>query len=84
LAAIGFHSGEVERQAGNVHGVAVHAVTRIAALAQPGEVLISAAAVGLLEGSDLEIEGAGKHELKGLPGPRRVYRLAQASAHARN
>jgi hypothetical protein len=47
-------------------------------------VLISTAAVGLPEGSDLEIEDAGEHEPKGLPGPRRVYRLAQASAHARN
>jgi class 3 adenylate cyclase len=79
----GVHSGEVERQAGNVRGVAVHAVTRIAALAQPGEVLVSAPAVGLLEGSDLELEDAGEHELRGLPGRRRVYRLAQVSAHDR-
>jgi class 3 adenylate cyclase len=77
------HSGEVERQAGNIRGVAVHTVTRIAALAQPGEVLVSAPAVGLLEGSNLELEDAGEHELKGLPGRRRVYRLAQASTHDR-
>jgi class 3 adenylate cyclase len=82
LIRAGVHSGEVERQAGNIRGVAVHAVTRIAALAQPGEVLISAPAVGLLEGSDLELEDAGEHELKGLPGRRRVYRLARESAHA--
>jgi class 3 adenylate cyclase len=79
----GVHSGEVERQAGNIRGVAVHAVTRIAALAQPGEVLVSAPAVGLLEGSDLKLEDAGEHVLKGLPGRRRVYRLAQVSAHDR-
>ena len=72
----GVHSGEVEPQAGNVRGIAVHAVTRIAALAQPGEVLVSAPAVGLLEGSDLELEDAGEYELRGLPGRRRVYRLA--------
>jgi class 3 adenylate cyclase len=77
------HSGEVERQAGNVRGVAVHAVTRIAALAQPGEVLVSAPAVGLLEGSNLELENAGEDELKGLPGRRQIYRLTQASAHDR-
>jgi class 3 adenylate cyclase len=73
----GIHSGEVERQAGNVRGVAVHAATRIAALAEPGEVLVSAAAMGLLEGSGLSLEDAGEHELKGLPGRRRVYRLAE-------
>ena len=71
----GVHSGEVERQAGNIRGVAVHAVTRIAALAEPGEVLVSASAAGLLEGSDLPLEDAGEHELRGLPGPRRLHRL---------
>jgi class 3 adenylate cyclase len=79
----GVHSGEVERDADNVRGVAVHAVTRIAALAKPGEVLISAPAFGLLEGSDLELEDAGEHELRGLPGRRRVYRLGAGAAQAR-
>jgi class 3 adenylate cyclase len=76
----GVHSGEVERQAGNLRGVAVHAVTRIAALAGPGEVLVEAAAAGLLEGSALALEDAGEHELKGLPGRRRVYRLLEEGA----
>jgi class 3 adenylate cyclase len=71
----GVHSGEIERDADNVRGVAVHAVTRIAALAQPGEVLVSAPAASLLEGSALELEDAGEHELKGLPGRRRLHRL---------
>jgi class 3 adenylate cyclase len=72
----GVHVGEVERHADNVRGVAVHAVTRIALLAGPGEVLVSEAVVSLLEGSSLSLEAAGEHELKGLPGRRRVYRLA--------
>jgi class 3 adenylate cyclase len=76
----GVHSGEVERHAGNVRGVAVHAVTRVAALAQPGEVLVSAPAASLLEGSDVQLEDAGEHELKGLPGRRRVFRLAAGAA----
>jgi class 3 adenylate cyclase len=71
----GVHSGEIERDADNVRGLAVHAVTRIAALAQPGEVLVSAPAASLLEGSDLEFEDAGEHELRGLPGRRRLHRL---------
>ena len=71
----GVHSGEVERQADNIRGVAVHAVTRIAALAEPGEVLVSAPAASLLEGSDLTLEDAGEHELRGLPGRRRLHRL---------
>jgi class 3 adenylate cyclase len=71
----GVHSGEIERQADNIRGVAVHAVARIAALAEPGEVLVSAPAASLLEGSDLALEDAGEHELKGLPGRRRLLRL---------
>ena len=73
----GVHSGEVERHAGNLRGVAVHAVTRIAALAQPDEVLVSSPAASLLEGSDLHLEDAGEHELRGLPGRRRVFRLTR-------
>jgi len=72
----GVHSGEVEREAGNLRGVAVHAATRVAALAGPGEVFVSEAAAGLLEGSEISLEDAGEHELKGLPGRRRLYRLA--------
>lgn len=71
----GVHSGEVERDADNVRGVAVHAVTRIAALGGPGEVLVSAATAALLEGAGLTLEDAGEHELKGLPGRRRLYRV---------
>jgi class 3 adenylate cyclase len=70
------HSGEIERDADNIRGVAVHAVTRIAALAEPGEVLVSAPTASLLEGSDLGLVDAGEHELKGLPGRRRLHRLA--------
>ena len=71
----GVHSGEIERQADDIRGVAVHAAVRIAALAEPGEVLVSAPAASLLEGSDLTLEDAGEHELRGLPGPRRLHRV---------
>jgi class 3 adenylate cyclase len=72
---VGVHAGEIERHADDIRGVAVHAVTRIAALAEPGEVLVSAPAASLLEGSDLALEDAGEHELRGLPGRRRLLRL---------
>jgi class 3 adenylate cyclase len=73
----GIHSGEVERQAGDLRGVAVHVATRVAGLARAGEVLVSESAVALLDGSDLPLEDAGEHELKGVPGRRRLYRLIQ-------
>ncbi len=65
---VGVHTGEVEREAGSLKGVAMHAVTRVAQIAQPSEVLVSEAAVALVEGSDLTFEETGEHELKGLAG----------------
>ena len=72
----GVHSGEVERHTDTVHGVAVHVAARIAALAGPGEVLVSGSTVSLLEGSGLSFSDAGEHELKGLEGHRQLYRLS--------
>jgi class 3 adenylate cyclase len=65
----------VERYIDNVEGVAVHVAARILALAGPGEVLLSASTAALLEGADLSFVDAGEHELKGLEGRRRLYRL---------
>jgi len=72
---IGIHTGEVEWVGGDVRGIAVHAAARILALAGPNEVLVSSTTSGLLEGSDLILEDAGVHELKGLSGTRQVFRL---------
>ncbi len=72
----GVHSGEVEWHVDALRGIAVHAVARIAALARPSEVLVSASTVSLVEGSGLSFADAGEHELKGLSGLRRLYRLS--------
>ncbi len=71
----GVHSGEVERHPDSVQGLAPHTAARIASLAAPGEALFSAAVAAMLEGSDLLFSDAGEHELKGLAGRRRLYRL---------
>ena len=71
----GLHTGEVELVAGNVRGVAVHAAARVAALAGPGEVLVSQTTYHLLDGSGLHFEDCGRHELKGLAGERLLYAL---------
>lgn len=78
----GVHSGEVERQGEHLRGVAVHIAARIAALAQPGEVLLSAATTAILEGSGLSLSDAGEHELKGLAERRRLFRLSAAEAQS--
>jgi len=72
---IGLHTGEVEFVGGDVRGIAVHAAARVMALAGPNEVMVSSTTSGLIEGSDLVLEDAGRHELKGLSGVRQVFRL---------
>jgi class 3 adenylate cyclase len=70
----GVHTGEVERQnGGKPRGIAVHLGARIMSLGGAGEVLVSTTTHDLVAGSGLEFEDRGEHELKGIPGARRVY-----------
>ena len=74
----GIHTGECEIVDGKVAGLAVSMGARIAAHAAPSEVLVSQTVTDLVAGSRLAFEHAGDHELKGLEGPRRLYRVAEA------
>jgi class 3 adenylate cyclase len=69
----GLHTGECEREAGELTGIAVHIGARIAALAEPREVLVSRTVRDLVAGSGIEFDDRGDHELKGVPGPWRLY-----------
>jgi len=71
----GVHTGEVEIIPDNVRGVAVHIVTRVMAIAAPGEVLVSGTTHGLLTDSELQFEDRGSHELKGVTGAREIWAL---------
>jgi class 3 adenylate cyclase len=78
-ARAGLHSGEVELRPDEVRGIAVHAAARILALAQPGEVLVSATVRDLLAGSGLDFVDRGEHELRGIEGARRLFALVKTS-----
>ena len=54
-------------------GIAVHIGARVAALAGPGEVLVSGAVPPLVVGSGLDFADRGEHELKGVPGTWRLF-----------
>jgi uncharacterized repeat protein (TIGR01451 family) len=60
----GLHTGECELLDGKVAGIAVHTGARVAAKAQPGEVLVSGTVKDLVAGSGLAFEDRGEHELK--------------------
>jgi len=64
----GVHTGECELRGDDVAGIAVHTGARVAALAQPGEVLVSSTVRDLVHGSGLTFEPRGSHVLKGVPG----------------
>jgi class 3 adenylate cyclase len=69
----GVHTGEVEREADAVRGLAVNIAVRVTALAGPGEVVASWATRELLASSTIGFTDRGLQELKGLDEPRRVY-----------
>jgi class 3 adenylate cyclase len=71
----GLHTGEVEQAGDGVRGIAVHIGARVGALARPSEVLVSQTVKDLVAGSGLVFDDAGEHELKGVPGSWRLYRV---------
>jgi class 3 adenylate cyclase len=58
---------------GDLGGVAVHIGARVAAKAQPGEVLVSSTVKDLVAGSEIAFQDRGEHELKGVPGRWRLF-----------
>jgi len=67
------HTGEVEIAEESIHGVAIHETSRIIGLANPQEILISDTTASLARDTGAEFEDRGEHELRGLPGLRRIY-----------
>ena len=73
---VGLHTGECERVDGKLGGIAVPTGARIAALAEPGEVLVSSTVKDLVAGSGIEFADRGTHELNGIPGEWRLFAVS--------
>jgi class 3 adenylate cyclase len=74
----GLHTGEIERKRDDdIAGIAVHIAARVAAVAKPGQILVSSTVRDLVAGSGLRFHDCGLHELKGLPEHVHLY-----TAHA--
>ena len=76
LTRAGIHTGEIERVSHGVRGLAVHVAARIAALAGPGEILVSGTVRDLIAGSGIELESRGRRTLKGVPDRRLLFAVA--------
>jgi class 3 adenylate cyclase len=69
----GIHTGECEVVGEKLAGISVVTGARVAALANPGEVLVSQTVKDLVAGSGFAFIDRGTHELKGVPGDWRLY-----------
>jgi class 3 adenylate cyclase len=71
----GLHAGEIELREGGhrVGGIAVHIAARVAAIALPGEIMVSSTVKDLVAGSGVEFRDRGVHDLKGVPGAWRLF-----------
>jgi class 3 adenylate cyclase len=75
----GVHTGEIELAGDDVRGLAVHIGARVAALAGPGQVLVSSTVRDLTAGSGIEFLDVGAQQLKGVPGEWRLFSVAPAA-----
>jgi class 3 adenylate cyclase/pimeloyl-ACP methyl ester carboxylesterase len=69
----GLHTGEIEVIGDDVGGIAVHIGARVGATAGPGEVLVSGTVKDLVVGSEIRFEDRGERDLRGVPGPWRLW-----------
>jgi class 3 adenylate cyclase len=74
----GVHTGECERLADGLVGLAVHVAARICALGGPHEVMATGTVRDLVTGSTLAFEPRGCHELKGVPGDWTIFKAIDA------
>lgn len=71
------HAGEVELAEDSIRGIAIHEASRILAVAHSGETLVSETIATLARDAGAEFEDRGEHELRGLPGARRLFAVAR-------
>ena len=72
---VGLHAGEYKVSGAEVFGLAFHIGARVAAKARAGEVLISRAVKDLVQQPGIRFKDRGVHQLKGVPGRWRLYRV---------
>jgi class 3 adenylate cyclase len=70
---VGVHVGECELHDDKPAGIAVNIGARVAALAEPGEILVTSTVRDLVAGAGLSFDERGEHSLKGIPGVWRLY-----------
>lgn len=78
-ASVGVHTGECERRGDDIFGIAVDVAARMAALAAPGEVVVSRTVKDLIAGSGIRLADYGEHELPGIVEPWRIHGVSDVA-----
>jgi class 3 adenylate cyclase len=78
----GLHFGEAEMIEGERGGIAVHIGARVMSLGGAAEILMTSTVRDVIVGTEMTLEDAGSHELKGVPGTWQVWRLASLDGAA--
>ena len=77
LLRIGLNIGDVIFEDGDVYGDGVNIAARLEPLAEPGGVCVSRTVVDYAKGKvDIDFQPMGAHQLKNIPEPVEVYRIA--------
>lgn len=81
---MGAHAADVVVDERDIYGAGVNLAARLATLAGPGEVVVSAAVRdGLVPGMDVELDDLGECYLKHVGGRRRAFRARAPGPHIR-
>ncbi len=74
----GIHTGECEASGDTLAGIALHIGARVAAMAGPGEVLVSHTVKDLVAGAGISFDSRGTHVLRGVPGEWSIFAAGTA------
>jgi len=73
----GIHTGEVDYIKNDIRGIAVHIASRVADLANGGDVVVSRTVKDLVAGSGIGFQDYGTHELRGVPDQWKLFRVIE-------
>jgi class 3 adenylate cyclase len=79
----GIHTGEIQIVGNDVRGIAVHMAARVAAAAQPDQVLTSSTVRDLVAGSGLTFDDQGEFALKGFDGEWHLFAATELAIQER-
>jgi class 3 adenylate cyclase len=73
---IGIHVSDIDRRGDDISGIGVNITARVMAIADSGEIAVTASVPVALTGQVAVFDTLGTHQLKGVPGEWELFRLS--------